>query len=90
MSDSRGGDLVGEPSGLPREGRALPYVRGDSSRGGSTGILPVSVRAQRARFHGRDARATRQLGQPKIHNLGLAPIRHENICWLNVAVDDAL
>jgi hypothetical protein len=30
------------------------------------------------------------LRQPEVQDLGLAPFRHKNIRWLDVAVDDAL
>ena len=32
----------------------------------------------------------RNLGQPKVENLGVAAFGHENICGLDVTVDDAL
>ena len=72
-------------------GRVLARKRGRPARYG-TGILPVfsiCPGARRPSYSRRDAGATSQLGQAEIEYLRLPTLGHEDIRWLNVAVDDA-
>ncbi len=63
---------------------------GDGSQGGAgTGEMLWRGKRGAGVRHSRCRGGGIQLSQPEIENLGMAALGHKNVCWLDIAMDDA-